>query len=70
MTLTYDCINQACHIAIYVLGASKKNILAEVLLSTNQFDRYPVQNVGTVTRHALWIVDEAAAAGLHAKKLS
>ena len=68
MTFTYDCINQASNIAIYVLGASKKVTLAEVLLSPNQFDRYPIQKVGTLTRHALWIVDEAAAAELLAKK--
>lgn len=68
MTFTFDCINQASHIAIYVLGDSKKKALAEVLLFPNQFDRYPVQNVGTVTRHALWIVDEAAAAELLAQK--
>ena len=68
MTFTYDCINQASHIAIYVLGASKKVTLAEVLLSPNQFDRYPIQKVGTLTHHALWIIDEAAAAELLAKK--
>jgi 6-phosphogluconolactonase len=68
MTFTFDCINQANHIAIYVLGAAKKEMLAEVLLSPNQFDRYPVQRVGTPTRRALWIADEAAAQELIAKK--
>ena len=68
MTFSYDCINQAMNIVIYVLGASKKQVLAEVLLSPNQFDRYPIQRVGTVTRHALWIADETAAASLIAKK--
>ena len=33
MTFTFDCINQANHIAIYVLGPAKKEMLAEVLLS-------------------------------------
>lgn len=68
MTMTFACINRALNIAIYVLGASKKETLAEVLLSPSQFDRYPVQRIGTVTRHALWIADEAAAAGLITKK--
>jgi 6-phosphogluconolactonase len=68
MTFTYDCINQANNIAIYVLGAGKKDMLAEVLLSAHQPERYPIQNVGTTAHHALWIADEAAAAELIAKK--
>ena len=65
MTFTFDCINQAENIAIYVLGASKKMMFAEVLLS-KKF--YPVQNVGTATHRALWIADQAAAEELIAKK--
>jgi 6-phosphogluconolactonase len=68
MTFTFTCINNALNIAIYVLGASKKETLAEVLLSPNPSDLYPVQRVGTASRHALWIADEAAAAALIAKK--
>jgi len=68
MTMTYPCINQALHTAIYVIGATKKTMLARVLLSSNQFEKYPVQKVGTATRQALWIVDEAAAAELPIKK--
>ena len=68
MTFTYACINCALNIAIYVLGAAKKEMLAEVLLSPNQFERYPVQRVGTTSRRALWIADEAAAEELIAKK--
>lgn len=64
MTFTYECINQAKNIAIYVLGASKKHILAEVLKSKNQFNLYPIQAIGTKENKALWIVDEAAAAEL------
>ncbi len=66
MTFTYDCINQATHIVIYVLGASKKHILADVLLNSDH--HYPVQKIGTAIHHALWIVDEDAAAELLAKK--
>lgn len=61
MTFTFDCINQASNIAIYVLGAAKKDTIATVLLSPPQFDRYPVQKVGTPNRRALWIVDAPAA---------
>jgi 6-phosphogluconolactonase len=61
MTLTYECINQARHITIYVLGTSKKDTLAKVLLSPPQYDHYPVQKVGTPSNHALWVIDEAAA---------
>jgi 6-phosphogluconolactonase len=68
MTFTYECINQAAHIAIYVLGASKKATLAEVLTSQSQFDRYPIQKVGTTAHHALWIADQGAAEELIAKK--
>jgi len=66
--MTFSCINNALNTAIYVLGSPKKETLAEVLLSPNQFDRYPVQRVGTPSRHVLWIADEAAAAALIAKK--
>jgi 6-phosphogluconolactonase len=68
MTFTFECINQASRIAIYVLGANKKYILADVLFSSDQFDRFPVQRIGTPEHHALWIVDEAAASEILARK--
>ncbi len=68
MTFTFECINQAENIAIYVLGASKKSTLAEVLLSPDQFDHFPIQKIGTPSHHALWIVDVAAAEELLIKK--
>ncbi len=58
MTLTFDCINAALHIAIYVLGSAKKHTLAQALQSTGSF---PIQQIGTKERRALWIVDHAAA---------
>ncbi len=58
MTFTYPCINNASHIAIYVLGASKKKIVAEVLCSSSGI--YPIEKIGTPSHKALWIVDEAA----------
>ncbi len=68
MTLTSDCINQALHTAIYVLGASKKATLAEVLLSKPQFERYPIQSIGTQAHPSLWIADQDAAEELIARK--
>jgi len=64
MTLTFEAINQAQNIAIYVMGASKKHTLVEVFQSEEQFERYPIQNIGTKENKALWIIDEAAAAEL------
>lgn len=61
MTMTYDCINEAVHSVIYVLGASKKYMLAKVLSPTGPNDLLPVQKVGTAKHRALWIADEAAA---------
>jgi len=64
MTMTCECINAAAHIVIYVLGAGKKEILADVLLSPDQFERLPSQHIGTKEHKALWIADTAAAAML------
>lgn len=58
MTLTFSCINQARHIAVYALGASKKLILKELLSSDTM--HLPAQRIGTKEQPALWIVDEAA----------
>jgi len=59
MTFTFLCINQAAHIALYVLGAGKKHILSQILQAKE--DRFPACRVGTSQNHALWIADEAAA---------
>lgn len=63
MTMTFECINLAENIVIYVLGAGKKQMLAKVLKS-NQSDEFPAQHIGTAAHPALWIADEAAAAEL------
>ncbi|MBI2743204.1 MAG: 6-phosphogluconolactonase [Chlamydiales bacterium] len=62
MTMTFACINQALHNAIYVLGSSKKEMLAEVLSSNKDVERLPSQGVGTKEHPAIWIADSAAAA--------
>jgi 6-phosphogluconolactonase len=66
MTFTFSCINQARHIAIYVLGASKKKIVTDVLFAPKPL--YPIQSVGTPTHKALWILDETAAEGITNKR--
>lgn len=64
MTFTYQLINSARHIDIYVIGKSKATMLKEVLTSQFNPDVLPIQNIGTRTHKALWIVDKAAAAEL------
>lgn len=61
MSMTFPCINSASCIVFYVLGASKKEMLARVLGQNNEF---PSQHVGTEKNPALWIADDAAAANL------
>lgn len=61
MTLTFDCINQASHICIYVLGANKRKMLSRVLFHPEQTKTLPVEQIGTHQSKALWIADEAAA---------
>ncbi len=64
MTFTYECINQAQHISLYVLGANKAEILEKVLLMPLDKEMYPSQNVGTAEHKAQWIIDEAASQAL------
>lgn len=61
MTLTYPCINASRHIALYVLGSSKKYMVEKVLKGPEAPKEFPVQRVGTPTHKALWILDDAAA---------
>ena len=61
MTLTYKCINAAAHTTIYVLGASKKEMLSQIFLSPDDYDTLPSQKIGTPTHKALWIADKDAA---------
>jgi len=61
MTLTYQCINQAHHIVVYVLGDSKANTLRSVFRSPYDPETYPIQRIGLSSNKALWIMDRAAA---------
>jgi 6-phosphogluconolactonase len=60
MSLTYECINQARHICIYVLGQNKGEMVAQALLSPYRPDHLPIQKIGTAQHKALWILDQAA----------
>lgn len=64
MTLTYNCINLARHIVIYVIGKSKAAMLKFVLTAPYNPDELPVQRVGTSVHKALWIIDKEAASHL------
>lgn len=64
MTLTFECINQSQHIAIYVIGHSKASMIKEVFLSPYNPDLLPIQKIGTPQHRALWIMDQAAAQGI------
>lgn len=61
MTLTYECINQAQHISIYVIGKNKASMLKRVLSDPQDPDEFPIQKIGTRTHKALWIADIDAA---------
>lgn len=61
MTLTYNCINTANHIAIYLIGKSKASMLKQVLTSPYNPDTLPIQRIGTRSNKALWIADNDAA---------
>lgn len=61
MSLTYDCINQARHIAIYVLGKSKAEMVDKALNGLENPQIIPIQQVGSPLSKALWILDQEAA---------
>lgn len=64
MTLTAPLINRALLVVFIVSGASKSNVLREVL--TGPFDplRLPAQLIRPREERPLWLVDKPAAAGL------
>jgi 6-phosphogluconolactonase len=67
MTFTYKLINQAKQVVIYVIGRNKSGTLKNVLKGPFTPDELPSQKIGTPDRHALWIVDAAAAYELSAE---
>lgn len=65
MTFTYECINRARHIAIYVMGSDKAKMVKKVLTSQLDFDLFPSQNIGTAENPALWILDTQSSQNLY-----
>jgi len=61
MSLTFECINEAHHIALYVLGKPKAIMASRALEGPYIPDELPVQKVGTEKHKALWIMDIEAA---------
>lgn len=64
MSFTYDCINQAHNICLFVLGKNKADILPKVLQGDYQPLEYPSQKVGTESHKALWILDNESSTHL------
>lgn len=56
MTLTFDCINRARAIVIYALGENKKAMIQEVFHSPHNPDKLPIQQIGSPSIKALWIL--------------
>jgi 6-phosphogluconolactonase len=61
MTFTFECINAAQNISIYVIGKNKASMVKRVFSDPYNIDELPIQNIGTRTHKALWILDEGAA---------
>lgn len=64
LSLTFDCINAAKAIVIYVIGKGKQQMLKEVFTHSYDPDELPIQKIGTPEHHALWIVDSEASEAL------
>jgi 6-phosphogluconolactonase len=67
MSFTYTGIHNTRNLAIYVLGSSKADMVKNVLTKPLEYEKYPVQNVGTKECKALWIMDKDALKGLSLK---
>jgi 6-phosphogluconolactonase len=64
LSLTFDCINAAKTIAIYVIGKGKQQKLKEVFTQSYDPEELPIQKIGTLEHRALWILDLEAAEAL------
>lgn len=65
MSLTYECINASRVICLYILGKGKAEMVAKALTGPYDFEQFPVQQVGTPSHKALWILDKEAAETLN-----
>ncbi|MFI0434573.1 MAG: 6-phosphogluconolactonase [Parachlamydiaceae bacterium] len=60
MSLSYQCIELAKNVCIYVIGENKAEMVAEVLLGPYDVDHFPIQKIGTCSNQALWVMDDGA----------
>lgn len=60
MTFTFDLINKASHIHLYLIGNTKAQIIEHLFTSPYDPETFPSQRVGTFENKALWITDEEA----------
>lgn len=65
VTLTPPTINAARHVTFIVAGASKAKRLREVLHGSHRREVLPAQIIRPREGHLLWLLDRAAATGLH-----
>jgi 6-phosphogluconolactonase len=63
MTLTFTCINQSFHSAIYAIGKSKHIIVPQVLEAPID-SQFPASRIGTPDKKTIWILDSEAAINL------
>lgn len=64
VTLTPPVLQQAAALLFLVAGKDKCDTLVKVLEGPSEPDRYPSQGISAVDGETLWLLDEAAAAGL------
>src|SRR5690242_1465731 len=63
MTLTFPCINQSFHSAIYAIGSSK-NLIVPQVLNAPILSEFPASRIGTAENKSLWVLDNNAASQL------
>lgn len=64
MTFTFPCIEQSAQIALYAVGAPKAKMVSQVL-NAPILSPFPASRIGSPSHKALWILDQAAAAGIY-----
>ena len=64
ITFTFPVLNSAAEIILFVSGAEKAPVIAEVLGRSDEAQKYPVQQVRPTNGIKRWMLDASAAAGL------
>lgn len=64
VTITAPFANSACKVAFLVAGENKADVLQRVLNGPQDIEMLPSQLIAPASGDLLWLVDEAAAAGL------